>query len=130
MPRVSEKFRITRQLQETWLAYMLSNILLDSDDMELIQQFLSPSASYSRSPHHTQSFLHDDVLKVLFEGEELGVGNSESEAKGFEAWAIRVQDEELEEFIGLLGMIIPEIRYLAPGFPISRSEYLFIHHVS
>ena len=51
-------------------------------------------------------------------GMAFGLGDSEE------------QEKEMEEFIGVLGMALQEIRYLAPRVPIPRSEYLFTHHVS
>lgn len=38
--------------------------------------------------------------------------------------------DEMDEVIEVLGVIIPEIRYLSPRTPIPRSVYLFTHLVS
>jgi len=38
--------------------------------------------------------------------------------------------DEMDEVIEVLGVIIPEIRYLSPRIPIPRSVYLFTHLVS
>ena len=40
------------------------------------------------------------------------------------------EEEDIGEVVGILGIILSQIRYLAPRMPIPHSEYLFSHYVS
>src|SRR5437588_6074826 len=106
MPRISEKVQITRQLQDTWLAYEISNTLLDNDDIELLQKVLFPTPVHNQRPWPTPSSVYNKNLKIILEGCGLGMENSISETGMFGIWATKEDEEELGESIGLLGIMI------------------------
>jgi len=132
MPRTAEKAQLAGQLQNTWLANILLNILFNDEDMELLQQFLGPGPIqiFSNQPkaYAFENQIYSDSLRQIRGGDMglegvLGIGT----ASGLEE--SEEQEKEIERFIGFLGIALQEIRYLAPRVPIPRSEYLFTHHV-
>lgn len=136
MPRTSEKAQLTSQFQNTWLATILLNTLFKDNEMELLQQFLGPTSKpIIHNQHSLRSFgnqIYSDRSRLLegIRGGEMGLEQELEMGMAFGLGDSEEQEKEMEEFIGVLGMALQEIRYLAPRVPIPRSEYLFTHHVS
>ena len=129
MPRSSEKAQLVRQLQDMWLACVLFNTVFD--DPDLLQQILSLGPTHSRSDIRGHDWPYSHGSRGLLKGggeEWLGGVNPEMGLRIEET--AEDEEEETEEVMGILGVIISQIRYLAPRMPIPHSEYLFTYHVS
>jgi len=126
MPRVSKKAQLASQLQDMWLACGLSNTVID--DLDLLQQILSSAATHRKNNYHGHDWPYAGGSGGLLRGGEkrwLNWANPEIDLRMEES-----EEDEEEEVIGFLGIIISQVRYLAPRMPILHSEYLFTHYVS
>ena len=136
MPRTSEKAQLTSQLQETWLAHVLWNMIFDND-LKLLRQFLGLHPKFTfRQKSDSIHRQNPNYSGLLDEGG--GADSDEGLLKGlwidmplgpFGLEESENREIEVEEFVGFLGIAIEGMRYLAPRMPIPRSEYLFRHHV-
>ena len=133
MPRTSEKAQLASQLQNTWLAHILQDMLFDEDELKLLQQFLGSGPIETFHHIRNLSSLANEINfnRATPKNSEWGGLGSLDEygcemASGLEK---SEEDEEIGEFISFLAMAVQGIRYLAPRVPIPRSNHLFTHHV-
>ena len=129
MPRFSEKAQLVWQLQEIWLACTLFDTVIN--DTNMLQQILSLGATYCKN--------HLRYHNEAYAGSSRGLlGEVEKELVGWIEWETDLgkeesgadEEEDIGEVVGILGIILSQIRYLAPRMPIPHSEYLFSHYVS
>ena len=115
MPSISQKALLSQLLENIWLSQRLVDLLPCSESFDLISQLLLPSGISSEVQMSSGYLAAAETGELFYEqviGEEGGSG------------------DEMDEVIEVLGVIIPEIRYLSPRTPIPRSVYLFTHLVS
>jgi len=125
MPQISQKALLSQLLQDIWLWQRLVDLLPYSESFDAISQVLLPSGNSHDVQMRSAYPATIEIAELFYEGEgsafELINGIiGEREGGG----------DEMDEVIEVLGVIIPEIRYLSPRTPIPLSVYLFTHLVS